>query len=170
MSVHRVPGPEPGIAAGLSELLIDCVEGGASVGFLAPLDRSAAEAWWTKTLSSLGSGLALWVAEEGGRIAGSVQLVLCEKPNGRHRAEIAKLMVHSAHRGRGLARRLLSEAESFARADGRTLLVLDTETGSAAEEVYRRFGWTKAGEIPRYAASPDGHLRPSSFYYKLNEP
>ncbi|MFI9766670.1 GNAT family N-acetyltransferase [Streptomyces sp. NPDC052415] len=147
----------------LAELLLDAVEGGASVGFLASLDRAAAEAWWKDRAQG---PFAVWVALDGGRIVGTVSLAFPDKPNSRHRAELVKLMVHRDARGRGLGRTLLTTAEQAAAAAGITLLHLDTETGSPAERLYRSAGWTRAGMIPDYAADPGGVLRPTTLYYK----
>ncbi|MFJ8149495.1 GNAT family N-acetyltransferase [Streptomyces sp. NPDC096048] len=151
----------------LADLLTDTVEGGASVGFLAPLDRADAVAWWRERAAAVAAGrLAVWVAHEGGRVLGTVSLALPDKPNSRHRAELVKLMVSGAARGRGLGRRLLTAAEEAAAAAGLTLLHLDTETGSPAEHLYRSTGWTRAGTIPDYAADPGGQLRPTTLYFK----
>ncbi|MFE7940681.1 GNAT family N-acetyltransferase [Streptomyces griseoincarnatus] len=152
----------------LAELLTDTVDGGASVGFLAPLDRAAAVAWWTERCEAVAAGrLAVWTAwEEPGRVLGTVSLALPDKPNSAHRAELVKLMVHRAARGKGLARRLLTVAEEAAAGQGITLLHLDTETGSPAEHLYRTSGWTEVGAIPDYAADPGGVLRPTTIYYK----
>jgi ribosomal protein S18 acetylase RimI-like enzyme len=166
--VHRVD--EHGLAArldGLAALLADTVAGGASVGFLTPFGREEAVAWWRGRVAALAAGrLAVWVACEGERVAGTVSLALPGMPNSRHRAELVKLMVSREARGRGLGRRLLTTAEEAAAADGITLLHLDTETGSSAERLYRSAGWTRAGTIPDYAAGPDGVLRPTTLYYK----
>ncbi|MFV0132539.1 GNAT family N-acetyltransferase [Streptomyces sp. HMX87] len=151
----------------LADLLTDTVAGGASVGFLAPLDRAAAVAWWRGRAAAVAAGqLAVWVARDGERITGTVSLALPDKPNGRHRAELVKLMVRRDARGRGVGRRLLTAAEEAAAAAGLTLLHLDTETGSPAEHLYRTAGWTRAGEIPDYAADPQGLLRPTTLYFK----
>ena len=165
--VRRVAGRDAALARGLCELLRDCVDHGASVGFLSPLDAAAAARYWERVLAAVEQGsLLLWVAEDGDRVVGSVQLEPCPKDNGRHRAEVQKLLVLTAHRGRGLARALMAEAERFAREARRTLLVLDTEVGSVAESVYRTLGWTRAGEIPDYATTPAGKLHPTVYYYK----
>jgi len=150
----------------LSALLRDSVDGGASVGFLAPLAPATAAEYWQRTLGALGPELALWVAEQDSRVVGAVQLSLCGKANGLHRAEVQKLFVLASHRGQGIAAKLMAALEAFARADGRTLLVLDTQAGSAAESVYRRLAWQRAGEIPDFAASPNGELRATALYYK----
>ncbi|GAA3504890.1 GNAT family N-acetyltransferase [Streptomyces prasinosporus] len=155
-------------ADGLADLLTDTVAGGASVGFLAPLDRAQAVAWWRERSDAVAGGrLVVWVAyEEPGRALGTVSLALPDRPNSRHRAELVKLMVHRTARGRGLGRGLLTVAEREAAARGITLLHLDTETGSPAERLYRSAGWTPVGAIPDYAADPDGVLRPTTIYYK----
>ena len=164
--VRRVTRADPGVRDGLRDLLIDAVHGGASVGFLAPLSAERAQRYWAQVAGALAEDVVLWVAEEDGRLVGTVQLALCGKENGRHRAEVQKLLVLRSHRGRGIARRLMEALEGFARGQGRTLLFLDTLAGSPAESVYRSLGWAKAGEIPDYAAMPGGDVRPTAFYYK----
>ncbi|MFJ5535315.1 GNAT family N-acetyltransferase [Streptomyces sp. NPDC093261] len=150
----------------LAVLLTDTVDGGASVGFLAPLDRAEALAWWKERAAAVDEGgLAVWAAT-GERVAGTVSLAFPDKPNSRHRAELVKLMVHREARGRGLGRALLATAERAAAEAGITLLHLDTETGSPAESLYRTAGWTRAGVIPDYAATPAGALRPTTLFYK----
>ncbi|AXL92247.1 GNAT family N-acetyltransferase [Streptomyces sp. CB09001] len=152
---------------GLAALLTDTVAGGASVGFLAPLGHAEAADWWRRRAAAVADGrLAVWVARDGHRVTGTVSLALPDKPNSRHRAELVKLMVSRAVRGRGLGRRLLATAEEAAAAAGITLLHLDTETGSPAEHLYRTAGWTRAGAIPDYAADPHGELRPTTLYFK----
>ncbi|WP_328877885.1 GNAT family N-acetyltransferase [Streptomyces sp. NBC_00299] len=151
----------------LADLLVDTVEDGASVGFLAPLDRTAAMGWWKERAAAVATGQwAAWVAREGERTVGTVSLAFPDKPNSRHRAELVKLMVHRDARGQGLGRRLLTTAEEAAIRAGITLLHLDTETDSLAERLYRAAGWTRAGVIPDYAADPDGALRPTTIYFK----
>ncbi|MFF3503944.1 GNAT family N-acetyltransferase [Streptomyces sp. NPDC003247] len=151
----------------LTDLLIDTVDGGASIGFLAPLGHAEAAAWWQGRAVGVEAGrLAVWAAHDGGRVVGTVSLDFPDKPNSRHRAELVKLMVHRDARGRGLGRALLATAERAARAAGITLLHLDTETDSPAEHLYRTAGWTRAGVIPDYAADPAGALRPTTLYYK----
>lgn len=168
MIVHRVD--EHGVTAlldDLAALLTDTVEGGASVGFLAPLGHDEAVAWWRGRAAAAAAGqLTVWVAREGERVAGTVSLALPDKPNSRHRAELVKLMVSRQARGRGLGRRLLTTAEEAAATAAITLLHLDTETGSPAERLYRSAGWTRAGTIPDYAADPRGRLRPTTLYFK----
>ncbi|MFD9316281.1 GNAT family N-acetyltransferase [Streptomyces sp. NPDC060053] len=168
MTVTRLDAPRlRARAAELADLLIDAVDDGASLGFLAPLDRAAAEAWWEERAEGVAAGrLAVWTAADGGRVVGTVGLAFPDKPNSRHRAELVKLIVHRDARGKGLGRTLLTAAEESAVAAGVTLLHLDTETDSPAEHLYRTAGWTRAGVIPDYAASPAGVLRPTTLYYK----
>ncbi|MET8646652.1 GNAT family N-acetyltransferase [Streptomyces sp. NPDC057746] len=154
-------------AEGLAELLTDSVHGGASIGFLAPLERSEAVAWWRARAAAVeAGGLAVWVAHEGDRVLGTVGLAFPDKANSRHRAELVKLMVHREARGRGLGRRLLAAAEQGAAEAGITLLHLDTETGSTAEALYGSAGWTRLGAIPDYAATPAGLPHPTTVFYK----
>ncbi|WP_351227420.1 GNAT family N-acetyltransferase [Streptomyces sp. NPDC002133] len=172
-TVARVHADElDALAPRLADLLVDAVDGGASVGFLAPLERAAAEAWWRTHTAAIADGSrALWTARTGGgRITGTISLGFATYPNGRHRAEIAKLLVHRDARGRGLGRALLATAEGAAAAAGATLLHLDTESGSPAEALYRSAGWTAAGMIPDYAADPAGRLHPTTVYYKSLAP
>ncbi len=164
--VRQVSPDETQIIEGLTVLLQDVVHQGASLGFLAPLSDETANIYWEKVLASIGSSLYLWVAEADDTVVGTVQLALIEKDNGRHRAEIWKLMVLSTQRGQGIGRQLMSAAETLAGSLGRTLLVLDTEVGSPAESLYQRLGWTWSGEIPDYATSPDGRLHATVYYYK----
>jgi acetyltransferase len=154
------------------DLLTDSVDGGASVGFLPPLDRGEADRYWQGVEAALERGTRrLWVTREAdGRITGTVQLDLEMRPNGRHRAELMKLMVHGRHRRRGLGRLLTQTAEAEARRLGRTTLVLDTREGDPSERLYQSLGWTRAGVIPRYAESAGGALHATVFYWKLLDP
>jgi GNAT superfamily N-acetyltransferase len=154
-------------APDLADLLLDAVRGGASLGFPATLTAAEATAWWRARADAVAGGhLLVWAAGAPGAFTGTVSLALAELPNSRHRAEVAKLMVHHAARGRGLGRHLLALVEAAALRAGRTLLVLDTETGSAAERLYRAAGWTPLGSIPDYATDPAGTLRPTTVHYK----
>ncbi|WP_440581962.1 N-acetyltransferase family protein [Streptomyces flavofungini] len=156
-----------GHADGLADLLVATVRGGASLGFLADLNGATAADWWRGRSGAVeAGGLAVWAVLDAGRVAGTVSVAFTDKPNGRHRAEIVKLMVHPSARGRGLARALLATAEAAAADAGVTLLVLDTETGGPAETLYRGAGWTPAGSIPDYATDPAGALRPTTLFYK----
>lgn len=134
-----VTGPElVTYADELAALLVETVDGGASVGFLAPLDRDAAACWWRERAASVDAGHhQVWIARDGERIAGTIALTPAPLPNARHRAEVAKLMVRPSAQGRGLGRALLDAVERSAAGDGLTLLILDTESGSPAERLYR---------------------------------
>lgn len=155
----------------LTELLMDAVAGNASVGFPAALSREEARRFWMDVSAAVDAGrLILLAVRSDGRIVGTVQLAFSQYPNGRSRAEVAKLLVHSAKRRSGLATDLMRGAEDAAREASRRLLFLDTETGSGAETLYRKLGWTRAGEIPDFAYRPDGELRPTSLYYKRLTP
>ncbi|MGW2570705.1 N-acetyltransferase family protein [Streptomyces sp. NPDC001537] len=172
MIVHRLDRDELHARVdALADLLVDTVHGGASIGFLAPLDRADALAWWKERAAAVAAGqLAVWAAHDGERVVGTASLAFPDKPNSRHRAELVKLMVHRDARGQGLGRTLLTTAEDAAAAAGITLLHLDTETDSLAEHLYRAAGWTRIGAIPDYAAAPDGVLRPTSIYFKKLAP
>ena len=159
--------PSTAIFNGLIELLRDSVEGGASVGFLSPLKRELADAYWQDILGEIGSSRIMLVATtEQGEVAGSVQLALAQKENGRHRAEVQKLLVHSRYRNQGLGRRLMDAIEIEAQQRGITLLVLDTIEGELAEQLYLKLGYTRLGEIPNYASFPDGRLWATVIFYK----
>ena len=152
---------------GLAALLVDAVEDGASVGFLAPLAIDGAAEWWAGQAGSIrGNRTILWATADASGVTGTVQLHLAPLPNSRNRASIAKLLVHRRARNNGVARRLLSAAEQFATESGITLLTLDTETGSPAETLYKKTGWTESGTIPAYAADPSGTLRSTTILYK----
>ncbi len=154
--------------AALADLLVDSVEHGASVNFVQPMTSAKAELWWDGALASQARDeRIILVAENEGAILGTVQLILAAPENQSFRADVGKLLVHSSARGRGLGTALMSAVEVEARRVGRTLLVLDTESGSDAERVYQRLGWTKLGEIPGYAETADGSRRANcSFFYK----
>ncbi|WP_049652266.1 GNAT family N-acetyltransferase [Kitasatospora sp. MY 5-36] len=150
-------------------LLVETVHGGASIGFLAPLAPAEARTWWRALGPDLAAGrLVLWTARNraDGRLAGTVQLRPATTANGRHRGEVAKLMVHPADRGHRLAGRLLTALEERAVELGIRLLVLDTETGSPAERLYEGAGWTRVGSVPDFAADPAGVLRPTTIFFK----
>jgi acetyltransferase len=157
----------PALVAELAELLVHTVAHGASIGFLAPLALSEAEAYWQAVCAGLQDGEWLWVARVAGQLVGTVQLSPCPRANGRNRAEVCKLMVHADWRGQGIASLLMAALEGKARKLERGLLFLDTEAGSGAEALYQSLGYKRVGEIPDYAASPDGRLRPTALYYKL---
>jgi GNAT superfamily N-acetyltransferase len=151
----------------LAEVLFDCVDGGASVSFMAPFTRDDATAFFRDLLPELDRGeRVLLAAYDGDALVGTVQMIHARPPNQPHRGDIAKLLVHRRARGRGVARLLMERAEDEARTEGKTLLVLDTVTGSAAYRLYERLGWVKVGPIPDYALYPDGRLCETTFFWK----
>jgi GNAT superfamily N-acetyltransferase len=152
----------------LAELLIDAVEGGSSVGFLAGLDRETAMRFWEGVVAAVERGTTLlFVArDEEGALLGTAQLILIQMPNQPHRAEVAKVLVHRRARRQGIAQRLLAAVEDAAREHGRTLLTLDTCTDSPAEQLYRREGWQPAGIIPGFALNPDGSICDTMYFWK----
>lgn len=147
----------------LSELLINVVEEGASIGFLPPISNQDARKYWETVLSP---EVVLLVAKTNNQIAGSVQLHLSTKQNGGHRAEIAKLMTHPDFRRMGIGRLLMQEAETVAKQVGRSLIVLDTREGDASNYLYRSLGYIQGGSIPNYARSASGELDATIIYYK----
>jgi len=151
----------------LSEILVDSVEHGASIGFLSPLAAADADQYWRGVERAVGHGrcvlLAASLAE--GPVVGTVQLDVDTLPNQRHRGTVSKLLVHSAARRRGVGEALMAALESAALDAGRWLLTLDTATPDAAR-LYNRMGWTAAGSIPGYALNPDGTLTDTTFYWK----
>ncbi|PJG60500.1 GNAT family N-acetyltransferase [Aeromonas cavernicola] len=156
-----------GIKPALITLLQDCVASGASVGFLPPLAEAVALEYWQGIEAELAAGSRrLWVAFEQHQLVGTLQLALCGKANGRHRAEVEKLMVHSQARGKGVGRALMATMEQGARDAGRTLLVLDTRVGDVASTLYRHLGYLEAGQIPDFARSANGSLAATLFFYK----
>jgi GNAT superfamily N-acetyltransferase len=165
--VRRLRALDDAAIDGLAAVLIDCVEGGASVGFLHPLTRDRAAAFWARLAPDVASGeRALLVAEDGSGICGTVQLVLARMENQPHRADLAKMLVHRRARRRGLGETLVRAAEALALESGRTLLVLDAVTGGDAARMYGRLGWVRVGDIPGYALMPDGRLAGTTVYYR----
>jgi len=155
--------------ARLADILIDCVEGGASVSFMAPLSRNKAQAFWSGVAEGVAAGgrlLLLAEDPENGDALGTVQLVLGQPENQPHRADLAKMLVHRRARRRGIGGMLMQAAEQAARAAGKTLLVLDTATGSDAERLYQRLGWIQVGVVPGYALWPDGRPCATTYYFK----
>lgn len=153
---------------GLADVLVDCVEGGASVSFMLPIPHEKAVRFWQGVAGGVARGeRALLVAEDaGGQIVGTVQLVLAQPENQPHRADVSKMLVHRRARRQGIAQRLMAEIEQVARAQGKTVLVLDTVTGGDAERLYARAGWQRVGDVPDYALMPDGQLCGTTFYCK----
>ncbi|WP_238010728.1 GNAT family N-acetyltransferase [Dactylosporangium sp. AC04546] len=152
---------------GLGEVLADAVADGASLGFRDPFDPAQAADWWRSRQHAVADGsLTVWAAYSPAGVVGTVSLASEPKPNGRHRGEVLKLIVHRAARGRGLGRELLTTAERAAAERDLTLLLLDTATGSPAERLYETAGWTRYGIVPDYAADPAGVLEDCTFFYK----
>ncbi len=153
--------------ADLAAVLMDCVEGGASVSFMAPLSCEKAQAFWRDVADGVAAReRTLLIAEQDCSIVGTVQIILKQPENQPHRADVAKMLVHRRVRRQGIGARLMRAAEDAARTSGKTLLVLDTVTGSTAERLYQRLGWVRVGEIPGYALWPDGRPCPTTYYYK----
>ncbi len=154
------------------DLVIDCVDGGASVGFMAPLSRERARQFWQGIIAGVERGERIVLAAtdgQGGRVLGSVQLVLAQPDNQPHRGDVSKMLVHSNARRQGLGAALLAAVEAEASAAGKTLLVLDTVPGTSADRLYTRAGWTPVGIIPGFAMMPDGvPCDTRLFFRKLN--
>lgn len=153
--------------AGLAAVLIDCVEGGASVHFMPPLLQSTAEAFFSKVLDDVRQGgRILLAAFADSKLIGTVQVQIAMPPNQPHRAEIAKLLVHRSARHQAVGALLMEHAERISRLNNKTLLVLDTATGGSAERLYQRLGWTAAGIIPNFALLPDGSPCATTIFWK----
>ena len=151
----------------LADVLIDCVEGGASIGFMRPIGRARAVAFWRMVAAGVTRGeRLLLVAEDERGICGTVQLVLDLPDNQPHRADLCKMQVHSRARRRGVGEALIRAAERAAVESGRDLLVLDAVTGGDAARLYERLGWVRVGDIPRYALMPDGKECGTTYYYR----
>ena len=164
--LRRVRALDDAPIAGLADVLLDCVEGGASVSFMRPLRRDRAEAFWRGIAQGGAAGeRALVVAEDARGVCGTVQLILAQPENQPHRAELAKMLVHRRARRHGLGAALMREAEDIARECGKTLLVLDTASADA-ERLYERMGWEQVGVIPGYALLPQGGLCQTTVYYR----
>ena len=152
---------------GLASVLVDCVEGGASVSFMAPFTHAQACREFDAWIADAEAGRRVILgAFEGSAVVGTVQIVLAVPPNQPHRGEIAKLLVLRSARRRGIAEALMERAEAEARSEGKTLLVLDTVTGDAAERLYARLGWSRVGVIPDYALYPDGRPCATTVFFK----
>ena len=167
ISVVRLRSVDGTQIDGLADLLLDCVDGGAGVGFLRPLAPDKARAFWRTIAEGVAAGrIALLVAHDGTGIVGTVQLILDKPENQPHRADLAKMLVHRRVRRRGLGAALMRAAEQMARDLGKTLLVLDTFTDSDAERLYARLGWVRVGVIPDYAYLTSGDLRGTTVFFK----
>lgn len=151
----------------LADLLVDAVAHGASVNFMAGFSHGEGLAFWRGQIPGVADrSRHLIVADDGAHLVGTVVLTLAPQPNAPHRAEIGKMLVRSDRRRQGLGGRLLAAAETTARGAGRTLLLLDTETGSAGDRLYRHCGWTAYGSVPGHALTPDGRLAETTMFYK----
>ena len=165
-SVKRVHALDDSQIEELADVLIDCVQGGASVSFMHPLPRDRAVAFWRGVAQSVAAGeRALLVADDAQGVCGTVQLVLDQPENQPHRADLSKMLVHRRARRQGLGAALLRAAEATARECGKTLLVLDTASDDA-ERLYERVGWQRVGVIPGYALLPQGGLCGTTVYYR----
>jgi|SRR5262245_61555490 len=166
-SIRRLHALEGEELEALADVLIDCVEGGASVSFMHPLARERALGFWRRVAQGVVAGeRALLVAEDAQGLCGTVQLGLDLPENQPHRADVAKLLVHRRARRHGLAAALMGAVEATARECGRTLLVLDAVTGGDAARLYERLGWVRVGDVPGYALLPRGGLCSTTFYYR----
>ena len=167
ITVRRLGAEEALACAGqLADVLLDCVEGGASVSFMLPLARERALRFWQEVAEGVARGeRTLLVAEDKDSITGTVQLITAMPDNQPHRAAVAKLLVHRRGRGAGIGQRLMQAIEDAARAQGRHLLVLDTAS-ETAERLYARLGWQRVGVVPDYALLPGGGLCATTFFYK----
>jgi GNAT superfamily N-acetyltransferase len=168
VTVQRVePGQAAALIAPLAELLIDCVEGGASVSFMLPLSREKARTFWQGVADGVARGERILLTARDGEdaIVGTVQMIVALPENQPHRADVAKLLVCRRARRGGIGARLLAALDEVARAEGKTVLVLDTASGDA-ERLYERSGWQRAGVVPNYALMPDGEPCATTFFYK----
>ena len=166
--ISRLEAPIPDAALDqLASVLVDCVEGGASVSFMAPFSHDEALAFFRKVAAAVASGdTVLLAAKLDGKIVGTVQLGLDTPPNQPHRADVKKMLVHRSARGHGVGAALMAQVEEEARRSGRWLLVLDTVPGDNGYRLYRRSGWTESGIIPDYAMFPDGRLCDTALFWK----
>jgi ribosomal protein S18 acetylase RimI-like enzyme len=153
---------------GLVNVLVDCVEGGASVGFMLPFSRERAHEFWSGVAEAVERGdRALLVAEDADGICGTVHLILAQPDNQPHRAELSKMLVHSRARRRGLGEALMRAAETMAVDCGKTLLVLDAVTDGDAYRLYSRLGWERVGDVPDFALWPDGGYCATTYFYRF---
>src|SRR4029453_12838245 len=166
-SVRRLHAIDEAQIDGLADVLIDCVEGGASVSFMLPLTRDRAAAFWRRVAQGVAAGeRALLVAEDAQGLCGTVQLFFELPENQPNRADLAKMRVSRRVRRQGLGAALMRAAEATARECGKTLLVLDAVTGGDAARLYERLGWTRVGDIPDYALFPQGGFCSTTVYYR----
>ncbi len=167
-TLRRLDAVDDSHIDGLADILIDCVEGGASVSFMLPITRERAVAFWRNVARGVAAGeRVLLVAEDAQGLCGTVQVILAQPENQPHRADVAKMLVHRRARNQGLGAALMRAAEASAQVHGKTVLVLDTVTGSTAARLYERLGWVRVGDIPNYALMPDGVPCATTVYYRL---
>ena len=168
IQIRDLPILGPREIEGLSDVLIDCVEGGASVSFMLPMSRAKAEAFWRGMAAGVARGERVVLAAEdaAGAIVGTVQVILAQPENQPHRGDLAKMLVHRRARRRGIGAALLAAAEESAVRAGKTLLVLDTASADA-DRLYARNGWQRCGEIPGYALWPDGRPCATTIFFKF---
>lgn len=166
--IRRVaPAEAHALSEDLADVLVDCVEGGASVGFMSPLPRERALRFWNGVADAVAGGRrVLLVAEDDAGVIGTVQLVLDLPDNQPHRGDVVKMLVRRRARRRGVALALLRALEEEARHEGRSVLVLDAVTGGDAERLYARAGWERVGSVPRYALMPDGAFCATTFMHR----
>ncbi|KVO46046.1 acetyltransferase [Burkholderia ubonensis] len=169
ITIRRVSGDEvTAYIDALSDVLIDCVEGGASVSFMLPISRDTAARFWRQVADGVirGERILLVAERADGRVVGTVQLITALPENQPHRADVAKMLVHRDARRQGVGARLMAAADDAARAAGKAVLVLDTVTGSDAARLYERAGWQRVGDVPNYALMPDGRYCATTFFHK----
>jgi GNAT superfamily N-acetyltransferase len=165
--IRRLDAVGPSEVDGLVDVLMDCVEGGASVGFMLPLSRERANDFWSGVADAIGRGdRALLVAEDEEGICGTVQLILAQPDNQPHRADLSKMLVHRRARRRGLGEALMRAAEGMAADCGKTLLVLDAVTDGDAYRLYSRLGWERVGDVPDFALWPEGGYCSTTYFYR----
>jgi GNAT superfamily N-acetyltransferase len=166
-TIRRAESVDDALVNGLADVLIDCVEGGASVSFMWPFTRERAIAFWQIVQKDVAGGKrALLVAEDDRGVCGTVQLIFDLPENQPHRADLVKMLVHRRVRRQGVGAALIRAAEATGRECGKTLLVLDAVTGGDAERLYQRLSWIRVGVIPRYALMPDGKPCSTTYFYR----
>ena len=170
-SIRRLDRLHDSHIAQLADVLIDCVEGGASISFMLPFPRARALEFWRKIASDVEVGSRrLFIAEDETGICGTVQLNYDLPENQPHRADLCKMLVHRRARRRGVGEALMRAAQIAAQADGKTLLVLDAVTDGDAARLYQRLGWVRVGDIPNFALYPDGRPVGTTYYYRALPP
>jgi GNAT superfamily N-acetyltransferase len=169
ISIRRVSGDEAiACVEALADVLIDCVEGGASVSFMLPISRDTAVEFWRRVAEGVvrDERILLVAENERSRIVGTVQLITAFPENQPHRADVAKMLVCREARRRGVGERLMAAVDEAARNAGKSVLVLDTVTGGDAQRLYERAGWERVGDVPNYALMPDGEFCGTTFFHK----